>query len=55
MVIATVSLALIKIGAVMLQWSAELTLIVASVVVLLYATIGGLKSILLIAATLTSS
>lgn len=47
MVIATVSLALIKIGAVMLHWSAELTLIVACVVVLLYATIGGLKSILL--------
>ncbi len=47
MVIATVSLALIKIGAVMLQWSAEQTLIIASVVVLLYATIGGLKSILL--------
>lgn len=47
MVIATVSLALIKIGAVMLQWSAEQTLIVASVVVLLYATMGGLKSILL--------
>jgi len=47
MVIATVSLALIKIGAVMLQWSAEQTLIVAAVVVLLYATLGGLKSILL--------
>ncbi|MEA1878903.1 MAG: sodium:solute symporter family protein [Bacteroidota bacterium] len=47
MVIATVSLALIKIGAVMLQWSAEQTLIIASVVVLLYATLGGLKSILL--------
>ncbi len=47
MVIATVSLALIKIGAVMLQWSAQQTLIIASVVVLLYATLGGLKSILL--------
>lgn len=47
MVIATVSLALIKIGAVMLHWSAEQTLIIASVVVLIYATIGGLKSILL--------
>lgn len=47
MVIATVSLALIKIGAVMLHWSAEQTLIIAAVVVLLYATIGGLKSILL--------
>ena len=47
MVIATVSLALIKIGAVMLQWSAEQTLIIASIVVLLYATLGGLKSILL--------
>lgn len=47
MVIATVSLALIKIGAVMLQWSAPQTLIIASVVVLLYATVGGLKSILL--------
>ena len=47
MVIATVSLALIKIGAVMLHWSAEQTLIIASVVVLIYATVGGLKSILI--------
>ncbi|MCK9325735.1 MAG: Na+:solute symporter [Bacteroidales bacterium] len=47
MVIATVSLALIKIGAVMLHWSAGQTLIVASVVVLIYSTIGGLRSILL--------
>jgi len=47
MVIATVSLALIKIGAVMLHWSAEQTLIIASIVVLVYATIGGLKSILI--------
>ncbi|MCD6332993.1 MAG: Na+:solute symporter [Bacteroidales bacterium] len=47
MVIATVSLALIKIGAVMLHWSAGQTLIIASVVVLIYATIGGLRSILL--------
>ena len=47
MVIATVSLALIKIGAVMLHWSAGQTLIIASIVVLIYSTIGGLKSILL--------
>ncbi len=47
MVIATVSLALIKIGAVMLHWSAEKTLLIAAVVVLVYSTIGGLKSILL--------
>jgi Na+/proline symporter len=45
-VIATVSLALIKISAVMLGWPAERTLIIAALVVVLYSTLGGLKSIL---------
>ena len=45
-VIASVSLALIKIGGVMLGWSAQRTLIIAAVVVVIYSTIGGLKSIL---------
>ncbi len=45
-VIASVSLALIKISAVMLGWPAERTLIIAAVVVVLYSTLGGLKSIL---------
>ncbi len=47
LVIATVSLALIKIGAVMLHWPAHKTLILAAVVVVIYSTLGGLKSILL--------
>ncbi len=45
-VIASVSLALIKIGGVMLGWSAQRTLIIAAVIVVIYSTIGGLKSIL---------
>jgi Na+/proline symporter len=45
-VIASVSLALIKISGVMLGWSPERTLIVAGIVVVLYSTVGGLKSIL---------
>ncbi len=45
-IIATVSLALIKIGAVMLGWSAAKTLIIASVVLVFYSTLGGLRSIL---------
>ncbi len=45
-IIASVSLALIKISAAMLGWPAERTLIIAAVVVIIYSTIGGLKSIL---------
>lgn len=46
MVIASVSIALIKISAVMLGWSPAQTLIVASVIVVFYSALGGLKSIL---------
>ena len=38
-----VSLAWIKIGGVMLGWSAQRTLIIAAVVVVVYSTVGGLK------------
>jgi len=47
MVIAMVSLALIKIGAVMLHWSAARTLLVASVITVIYSALGGLRGILL--------
>ena len=47
MVMASVSLAAIKIGAVMLQWSAVQTLVVALSITAVYSTIGGLKGILL--------
>jgi Na+/proline symporter len=47
MVIALVSLALIKIGAVMMQWSAAKTLIVASLITVVYSTFGGLRGIIL--------
>jgi Na+/proline symporter len=47
MVMASVSLAAIKIGAVMLQWSAVQTLVVALSVTAVYSTIGGLRGILL--------
>ncbi len=47
MVIALVSLALIKIGAVMLQWSAAKTLIIASLITVTYSTFGGLRGIIL--------
>jgi Na+/proline symporter len=46
MVIASVSLALIKISAVMLGWPAAQTLILASIVVVFYSALGGLRSIL---------
>ena len=46
MVIASVSIALIKISAVMLGWSPAQTLIIASVIVVFYSALGGLKSIL---------
>ena len=47
MVIALVSLALIKIGAVMMQWSAAKTMLVASVVTVTYSAFGGLRGIIL--------
>lgn len=46
MVIASVSIALIKISGVMLGWSPTQTLIIASVIVVFYSALGGLKSIL---------
>ena len=46
-VMATVSLAVIKIGAVMLQWSAVQTLVVSLSITAVYSTVGGLKGILL--------
>jgi len=47
MVIATTSLALIKIGAVMLHWPAAKTMLVASLVTMIYSAIGGLTGVLL--------
>ncbi|MCB0264915.1 MAG: Na+:solute symporter, partial [Calditrichaeota bacterium] len=47
MVMATVSLAMIKIGAVMLQWSAVKTLLIVSTITVIYSAIGGLRGILL--------
>lgn len=46
MVIASVSIALIKISGVMLGWSPATTLIVASVIVVFYSALGGLRSII---------
>lgn len=46
-VIGMISLALIKIGAVMLQWSPVKTLLIASVVTVIYSALGGLRGILL--------
>lgn len=46
MVIASVSIALVKISGVMLGWSASQTLIIAAVIVVFYSALGGLKSIL---------
>ncbi len=46
MVIASVSIALIKINAVMLGWSPVTTLVTAAVIVVFYSAMGGLKSIL---------
>jgi len=47
MVMASVSLAVIKIGAVMLNWEAWQTLLVLLTITGVYSTIGGLKGILL--------
>lgn len=46
-VIAMVTLALLKIGAVLLQWSPAKTLIIAATVTVVYSTLGGLRGILL--------
>ncbi|QHT67106.1 Na+:solute symporter [Rhodocytophaga rosea] len=47
MVMATVSLALTKIGAVMLQWPAVQTLVISMAITAVYSTIGGFKGVLL--------
>ncbi len=47
LVIASVSLALTKIGAVMLQWSPVTTLLVVSTITVIYSSLGGLKGIIL--------
>ncbi|MBU2649805.1 MAG: Na+:solute symporter [Bacteroidetes bacterium] len=47
MVMATVSLAMIKIGEVMLGWSPATTLLVSLTVTVIYSTLGGLRGILL--------
>lgn len=46
-IIALVSLALIKIGAVMLHWSPLRTIVIASAVTVVYSALGGLRGILL--------
>jgi solute:Na+ symporter, SSS family len=46
-VMASVSLAMIKIGAVMLNWSPLKTLLVAMTITMAYSTLGGLRGILL--------
>ncbi|MCK4287855.1 MAG: Na+:solute symporter [Bacteroidales bacterium] len=46
-VMASVSLALIKIGVVMLDWSAVKTLIVAMSITVIYSTLGGLRGIIM--------
>jgi Na+/proline symporter len=46
MVIASVSLALIKISAVMIGWPADRTLVLAAIIVVFYSALGGLRSIL---------
>jgi len=46
-IIALVSLALIKIGAVILHWSPVKTIVIASVVTVVYSALGGLRGILL--------
>lgn len=46
-VMASVSLALIKIGAAMLNWSPVETLLTAMIITMIYSTLGGLRGILL--------
>lgn len=47
MVIALVSLAMIKVGAIMLNWTAPQTLIILSTITLIYSALGGLRGIIL--------
>lgn len=47
LVMATVSLAMIKIGAVMLQWSDVKTLLVVSSITVIYSMMGGLRGVML--------
>ncbi|MCF8231237.1 MAG: Na+:solute symporter [Bacteroidales bacterium] len=47
LVMATVSLALIKIGAIMLGWPAWQTLTIAMIITVIYSTLGGLRGIVL--------
>ncbi|MCX6234837.1 MAG: Na+:solute symporter [Bacteroidetes bacterium] len=46
LIMALVSLALIKIGAVMMGWPPALTMIIALVITALYSTLGGLRGVL---------
>lgn len=46
-VMASVSLAMIKIGAVMLNWTPVKTLLIAMTITMIYSTLGGLRGILL--------
>lgn len=47
LIMALVSLALIKIGAVMLNWPPAQTLIIAMIITVIYSTLGGLRGIIL--------
>ncbi|MEX2594172.1 MAG: sodium:solute symporter family protein [Anditalea sp.] len=47
LVMASVSLAIIKIGGIMMQWSPLLTIVISMSVTAVYSTFGGLKGILL--------
>jgi len=47
LIMASVSLALIKIGAVMMDWSPVKTVLIASTITVIYSTFGGLRGIIL--------
>lgn len=47
LIMASVTLALIKIGAVMLDWSALKTVTIAAIITVIYSTFGGLRGIIL--------
>lgn len=47
LIMALVSLALVKIGAVMLNWPPAQTLIIAMIITVIYSTLGGLRGIIL--------
>ncbi len=47
LIMASVTLALIKIGAVMLDWSAIKTVTIAAIITVVYSTFGGLRGIIL--------